>query len=77
MRVRAPDGSIEVTKTENFSKTGATFLSEKSYPVGTILFVAIPYTLGEEPIEARAVVEEIESLPGSPVRRYGIRIEAR
>lgn len=46
-------------KTENLSKTGARFLSEKDYPMGASVFVAVLYTPGEEPLESKAVVEAI------------------
>lgn len=39
------------------------------------LLVAAPYTPGEEPLETKAVVEEIEELPGSVGKLYGIRFE--
>lgn len=75
IRVRAPDGAVEVSKTENLSKSGGCFLSEKQYPVGTTLFVVVPYTPGEEPIEAKAVVDNVEELPGSSVYKYGIGVK--
>lgn len=77
IRVRAPDGSVEVTKTENLSKTGARFFSEKEYAKEANLFVAAPYTPGEEPLETKAVVEEIEDLPGSVGKLYGVRFESK
>lgn len=75
IRIRTAEGSIEVTKTENLSKTGARFLSEKDYSKGTTLFVAVPYATGQEPLETKAVVEAIEELPGSVGKLFGINFE--
>lgn len=77
LRIRTAEGAVEVAKTENLSRSGARFLSERNYSKEETLFVAAPYTPGEEPIESKGLVEEIEELPGSPGRLYSIRFLGR
>ena len=74
IRIRTAFGGQEVTKTVNLSRTGVRFLSSKDYPVGTILFVAAPYTVGEAPLEVKATVEHIEAVPKVPARLVGVKL---
>ena len=75
IRIRTPEGAVEVCKTENLSKEEARFLDEKDYALGAALFVAAPYTRGEEPLETKAVVEAIEGQEDSPKKLYVIRFD--
>lgn len=75
MRIRTAEGAVEVLKTEGLSKEEARFLSEKDYPRGATLFVAAPYTPGEQPLEAKAAVETAEEQKGSPKKLYVIKFD--
>lgn len=61
IRIRTPEGKVEITKTVNLSASGARFLSVHDYLKGTMVFVAAPYREGEDAIEIRATVEHIEA----------------
>lgn len=78
IRIRSPYGDEEVTKTVNLSRTGVRFLSSKDYPLGSTLFVAAPYTVGEAGMEVKATVEHVELLSNAPARLVGLKLyEAR
>jgi len=76
IRIRTEIGSMEVSKTQECSTGGLRFISEREYPSGTSLFVGLPYVPGEEPAETVAVVEQVEIVPGSLARLYGVRFES-
>lgn len=65
IRVRTAEGEIEISTTVDFSRKGARFLAEKEYPVGSVLYVAVPYEAGQEPLEVKAAVEYADKAPQS------------
>ena len=72
VRIRDYQGGVEVTKSENISKGGFCFATEKGYEVGEGLLVVCPYNKSGQSIEVRArVVRRIE-VPGSPLKIYGV-----
>jgi hypothetical protein len=75
IRLRTLDGEVEISRTVALSKQSVRFLGSKDYRLGATLFVAVPYTSGEEPIEVRASVEHIEEVAGSEQRLYGAKFE--
>lgn len=75
IRIRTPEGEEEICTTLDLSRRGTRFLGAGKYEMGSILFVTAPYRKGEKPLEMRASVEQIEDLPGSPKKIYGLKFE--
>ncbi len=69
--------SIEdVGETINISRTGAYFESSRSYAVGEIVQVILPYKLGQQPIPVSGRVVRLDQRPGSYLRSVAIHMEA-
>jgi len=68
-------GGSEITKTENVSKGGFCFVSERQYQVGAGLLVVCPYKPGTPNIEVRARVVRSQGVEGTERRVYGVRYE--
>jgi hypothetical protein len=66
IRIRTPEGGMEISTTVDLSRKGLRFLGAKEYAVGSMLFVTAPYRVGEQPIEMKAVVESVEEPPEGP-----------
>lgn len=77
IRIRTLENEVEISRTVALSKQSVRFLGSKDYRLGATLFVAVPYTTGEAPIEVRASVEHIEEVAGSEQKLYGARFERR
>jgi len=76
VRVRDFYGGTEVTRTENISKGGFCFVSEKKYQVGEILLVVCPYDPSTaNHIEVRARVSRRVRVEGRDQHIYGMRFE--
>lgn len=75
IRIRSPEGNVEVTKTVNLSASGARFLSAHDYSKGAMVFVAAPYREGEDAIEMRATIEHVEA-PASETGKRLVGIKA-
>lgn len=73
VRIRDHHGRTEVTKTENVSKHGFCFTSEKDYHVGQEIIVACPYTPSAANIEVSAEVVRQEQIERSKRKIYGVR----
>lgn len=73
--VRDYYGGVEVTKTENVSKGGFCFVSEKDYHVGTGILVMCPYNPSAQNIEVRARVVRQTLVEGTNRKVYGIRYD--
>ncbi len=68
-------GEVEVTKTEDVSKSGLCFLSEKTRLIGQGIRVVCPYTPGQEHIEMSGrIVRRIE-VRATQRNIYGVRYE--
>jgi hypothetical protein len=68
-------GGIEITKSENISKGGFCFVSEKDYPVGGGVLVVCPYNPAAQNIEVRAKIVRQRTIEGSKRKVYGVRYE--
>jgi len=77
VRIRDYAGGVEITQSENISKGGLGFASEKKYQIGEGLMVTCPYQSTGENIEVRARVVSTREVEGSPRRIYGIRFASQ
>jgi hypothetical protein len=69
-------GGSEITRTENVSKGGFCFVSEKNHPAGEILLVVCPYDPSTtDHIEVRVRVVRSRPVEGSVRTVYGVRYE--
>lgn len=71
--VRDYYGGVEVTKSENMSKGGFCFCSEKNYLFGQGLLVVCPYDPNASNIETHAHVVRRQEIEGTNRRIYGLR----
>lgn len=72
VRIRDYQGGIEITKSENISKGGFCFTTEKDYQVGEGLLVVCPYNEAGQSIEVRGRVVRRRAIPGSNRKIYGV-----
>jgi hypothetical protein len=72
VRIRDYHGGVEVTKTEDVSKGGFCYISEKNYYAGEGLLTMCPYSPNGENIESRSMVVRCQLIPGSTRKTYGI-----
>jgi hypothetical protein len=75
IRVRSFYGTEEFARTENVSKGGLCFVSDKTYQVGEVLLVTCPYDRAASNIEVRATVARRREMHGATRRVYGLRYE--
>jgi hypothetical protein len=73
--VRDYYGGVEITKSQNVSKGGFCFTSEKDHLVGEGVLVACPYSASEHSIEVRAKIVRRTDVRGTKQRVYGVRYE--
>lgn len=73
--VREYYGGVEIAKSQNVSKGGFCFLSEKTYHVGAGITAACPYTSPEHSIEVSSRVVRRKEIAGSQGKIYGVRYE--
>lgn len=71
--VRDYFGGIEITTSENVSKGGVCFASEKIYQIGEGIMVACPYDKAGQSIEVEAVIVSRRNIDGTHRRVYGVR----
>jgi hypothetical protein len=75
--VRDYYGGVEVTQSENVSKGGFCFSSEKTYQMGEGVMVICPYNpAATNPIEISAHIVRRVSLDGTMRRIYGVRYDS-
>lgn len=67
------EGGVEITKSENISKGGFCFVSEKDYQIGEGILVTCPYHSTGENIEVRARVVSRLEVCGSVGKTYGVQ----
>lgn len=70
-------GGGEITKTENISKGGFCFITEKTYHVGEGVVVICPYNPNGQNIEVRARVVRVKEVEGTTRKTYGVRYESQ
>lgn len=69
-------GGSEITRTENVSKGGFCFVSEKNHQAGEVLLVVCPYDPSTtDHIEVRARVVRSRPVEGTVRKVYGVRYE--
>ncbi|MDE3181702.1 MAG: PilZ domain-containing protein [Acidobacteriota bacterium] len=66
-------GGVEITKSENVSKGGICFASEKNYQIGEGIMVACPYNKASQDIEVQGVITSVKDLEGAHRKVYGVR----
>jgi hypothetical protein len=72
IRVRNWYGTEEFAKSENVSKGGLAFITDKRYEVGEAIMVSCPYKPGVDNIELRARVVRRAEVKGSGRFVYGV-----
>jgi hypothetical protein len=75
IRVRNYYGTEEVARSENVSRSGLCFVSDKTYEVGEILLITCPYEKAGDNIEVRGRVARRRELQGTGRKVYGICYE--
>ncbi|MBI1984154.1 MAG: PilZ domain-containing protein [Acidobacteria bacterium] len=70
-------GGGEITKTENISKGGFCFITDKTYHVGEGVVVICPYNPSGQNIEVRARVVRAREVEGTTRKIYGVRYESQ
>jgi PilZ domain len=73
--VRDYYGGVEITKSENVSKGGFCFISDKDHLVGEGVLVACPYSASEHSIEVHAKIVRRTEVRGTRQKVYGVRYE--
>lgn len=73
MRIRDYDGGVEFSRSENISKGGLCFISDKIYQIGEGIMVTCPYNSTGESIEVRARIASYREIEGNPRRIYGVQ----
>ncbi len=73
IRIRDYYGQVEITKTENVSKGGFCFRSDKDYLLGQGIMVVCPYNPSGSNIETRARVVRRQVAGGVTRKIYGAR----
>ncbi|MGH9430518.1 MAG: PilZ domain-containing protein [Terriglobia bacterium] len=73
LRVRDYFGGVEIARSENVSKGGICFGTEKSYHPGEGVFIACPYDKRGEIIEVQALIVNRRGIPESNRKIYGVR----
>ncbi len=74
--VRDYYGGSEITKTENVSKGGFCFVTEKDFHIGEGILVICPYNPSAQNIEVRARVVRQTLVEGTTRKVYGVRYDA-
>lgn len=73
VRIRDYNGGVEITRSENISKGGFCFMSEKQYQAGEGILVTCPYSSKGDNIEIRARIAACLATEGNPRRIYGVQ----
>jgi hypothetical protein len=68
-------GGVEINKSENISKGGFCFVSEKDYHLGGGVLVVCPYNPSAQNIEVRAKITRQRTIEGTKRKIYGVRYE--
>ncbi|HUY14718.1 MAG TPA: PilZ domain-containing protein [Terriglobia bacterium] len=73
IRIRDYFGGVEITRSENVSKSGICFGTEKNYHPGEGVFVACPYDKRSQIIEVQALIVSRRQVSKSNRKIYGVR----
>jgi hypothetical protein len=72
--IRDYSGAFEITKSENVSKGGFCFASEKNFLIGEGIMVACPYSgASNQNLEVGAKIVRRQNIGGSKRKIYGVR----
>lgn len=77
VRIRDYYGGVEITKTENVSKGGFAFSSDKNYYVGQGIAIICPYSSSGENIEVHARLVRRREVEGTERKLYGVRYDPK
>jgi len=75
IRVRSFYGAEKFTRTENVSRGGACFITDRNYEVGEVLLVTCPFEKSGHNIEVRGQVVRRREMQGTGRKIYGVRYE--
>jgi len=75
IRVRSFYGTEEFTRTENVSRGGVCFITDRNYEVGEILLLTCPYEKTGGNIEVRGQVVRRREMQGTGRKIYGVSYE--
>ncbi|MGH9351851.1 MAG: PilZ domain-containing protein [Terriglobia bacterium] len=70
-------GGVEVTKSENVSKGGVGFASEKIYQIGEGVMIACPYDKASHNIEVPGHIASRREIAGTNRKIYGVRYKGK
>ncbi len=73
VRIRDYYGGVEITKSEDVSKGGFRFVSEKSYHLGQGIMVSCPYNPTSENLEVPAHIVRHQEMAGTNRKVYGVK----
>lgn len=73
--VRDYSGQFELTKSENVSKGGFCFASERNFHIGEGVVVACPYSNSDRSSEVSAKIVRQQPLQGTNRKFYGVRYD--
>jgi PilZ domain-containing protein len=76
VHVRDYYGGVEITKSENVSKGGFCFASDKNYLMGQGILTMCPYNISGQNIEVRARIIRRTHIEGTQRKLYGVRYDA-
>jgi hypothetical protein len=75
MRVRSFYGAEEFIRSENVSRGGACFVTDRNYEIGEIILVTCPFEKGRDNIEVRSQIVRRREMQGTGRKIYGVRYE--
>ena len=75
IRVRSYYGAEEFARTENVSRSGMCFVTERSYEIGEVILVTCPFEKGGHNIEIRGQVVRRREMQGTGRKIYGVHYE--
>ncbi len=75
IRVRSFSGTEEFTRSENLSRGGVCFVTDRNYEVGEVLLVTCPFEKTGHNIEVRGQVVRRREMHGTGRRIYGVCYE--
>ena len=75
IRVRSFYGTEEFTRTENVSRGGLCFITDRNYEVGEVILVTCPFEKSGHNIEVRGQVVRRREMQGTGRKIYGVSYE--
>jgi len=75
IRVRSYYGAEEFARTENVSRSGMCFVTDRNYEIGEFILVTCPFEKGGHNIEIRGQVVRCREMQGTGRKIYGVHYE--